>query len=59
MLKVPNQADTTTTTALAGAFVEAWPNLSGIERYERRAYSRKKRALAHLHDLQAIAQLKF
>ena len=59
MLKVPNQADTTTTTELAGAFVEALPTLSGIERYERRAYSRKKRALANLHDLQLIAQLKF
>ena len=56
--KVPNQANTTTTTELTSAFAEALPTLSGIERYERRAYSRKKRALAHLHDLQAIAQLK-
>ncbi len=59
MLKVPNQADTTTMTELAGAFAEALPTLSGIEHYERRAYSRKKRALARLHDLQLIAHLKF
>jgi hypothetical protein len=58
MLKVPNQAHTLTTPELAGAFAEALPTLNGIERYERRAYSRKKRALAHMHDLQAIAQLK-
>ncbi len=55
--QVPNQA-ATTTTDLAGAFVEALPTLSGIERYERRVYSRKKRALANLQDLQLIAQLK-
>ena len=58
MPEVPNQAQTMTTTELAGAFAEALPTLSSIERYERRAYSRMKRALAHLHDLQAIAQLK-
>jgi hypothetical protein len=58
MSEVPKQAEATAIN-LAGAFAEALPTLSGIERYERRIYSRKKRAVAHLHDLQAIAQLKF
>ncbi len=58
MPKVPNQAETMTTAEFAGAFVQGLPTLSVMERYERRAYSRMKRALAHLHDLELIAQLE-
>jgi hypothetical protein len=54
-----DQVDAMATTDLAGAFVEALPTLSGIERYERRAFSRQKKALAHLQDLQQLARLKF
>ncbi len=39
-------------------FVKALPTLSSMERYERRAYSRGKKALQCFNDLQQIAQLK-
>jgi hypothetical protein len=57
--KIPDASTQLGTSAeIAHAFVQALPSLSAMERYERRAYSRRKKALAHLHDLQQIARLK-
>ena len=43
------------TTALSDGFIKALPDLQAIERYERRAYSRLKKARAHLACLQLTA----
>jgi hypothetical protein len=40
------------------AFVAALPMLYSFERYERRAYSRRKKALQTMSDLQLMAQLR-
>jgi hypothetical protein len=44
--------------ALPDGFIQALPALQRIERYERRAYSRRKNAVARLHDLRLLQHLK-
>jgi hypothetical protein len=53
-----NGARTEEATKTANAFLRALPTLSRIDRYERRAYSRHKKALQTLNDLQTMAQLR-
>ena len=48
---------TETAGTTADAFARALPALKQIERYERRAYSRRKRAVARLNDLRLFSQL--
>ncbi|MEJ2375943.1 MAG: hypothetical protein P8Y71_11175 [Pseudolabrys sp.] len=43
---------------LPDGFIKALPALQRIERYERRAYSRRKNAVARLHDLRLLQHLK-
>ncbi len=42
--------------SLAGAVVRAMPILRQIERYERRVYSRRAKAIVRLNGLQLMAQ---
>jgi hypothetical protein len=44
-------------TRTAEAFVRALPVLRQIERYERRAYSRRKKAAARLNDLRSLSRV--
>jgi hypothetical protein len=44
-------------TTVSEAFVVALPSLQRIERYERRAYSRRAKAVARLNDLRMLSQL--
>ena len=44
-------------TPIADAFVVALPLLRRIELYERRAYSRRKKAMTRLDDLRIFSQL--
>jgi len=43
---------------IVDAFVRALPTLGRIERYERRAYARRKKALTRLEDLKAMAAIQ-
>jgi hypothetical protein len=43
---------------IVDAFVRAFPTLSRIERYERRALARRKKVLARLEDLQVMASIQ-
>ena len=61
--RIPDTMDTsapqpTTTGAELDAFIGALPILSNIERYERRAYSRRNKAVQRLSDLQLLARLR-
>jgi hypothetical protein len=49
---------TSPANGLAERFVVALPTLSAIERYERRAWSRQRKALAQCNDLRLIEELK-
>jgi hypothetical protein len=51
-----NETQTAGATETAAAFAKALPTLCGIERYERRACSRRKNAQNRLDDLQLMAQ---
>jgi hypothetical protein len=60
--RIPDTMDTsapqpTATGAELDAFIGALPILSNIERYERRAYSRRDKAVQRLSDLQLLTRL--
>jgi hypothetical protein len=50
--------EATSSPDLVERFVAALPTLSAIERYERRAWSRQRKALARCNDLRLIEELK-